>query len=525
MDGVFAIAMTLLVLDLRLPAAHAEDNGALWHQLTGLAPQFAAYALSFTMLATFWLALHALLRLCGSSDRHLMWACCAFLFFVTTLPFTASVLADHTRLALAVGLYWLNLAMLGAGLAWVLTHVVRAGLADDDNRHGLVLVRRRLVLAQTLYAIAALVALLSPQAATGALTVLRALAAAAMAGVSRSVAGLTPGYFAFVMATGIVALALRLDGFALPALVLLALAAAGYAVLVALNVWRLTAYREDVLDDFRDPRRAFGFFAFVAGTNVLGVGAGSEGWFTVTAVLLAVRGRGVVAARLRRAVDRGAGQGRTPVARRRERDVVRLGRGQPVGGGRCGDAGTGRRGRAAGARRARRGVVVARLLPLRRVRGVRGAAAPALPSRPARARPVVLGRHGRARDHRGGGLADRRDDRRARGDRDPRARRRSRGDVLVVRDVADPGAGRRRLVAAPGEARAAALRAGLWSAIFPLGMYAVASISLGRADRLPLVESIGLGWVWVVLVAWAAVFAAMVTHLWRAVSPSASSAP
>src|SRR3546814_6405791 len=43
----------------------------------------------------------------------------------------------------------------------------------------------------------------------------------------------------------------------------------------------------------------------------------------------------------------------------------------------------------------------------------------------------------------------------------------------------------------------------LWSIIFPLGMYAVASMSLGRADHLPLVASIGEVWVWVAITAWA----------------------
>jgi tellurite resistance protein TehA-like permease len=49
----------------------------------------------------------------------------------------------------------------------------------------------------------------------------------------------------------------------------------------------------------------------------------------------------------------------------------------------------------------------------------------------------------------------------------------------------------------------------LWSMIFPLGMYAVAGIYLGRADRLPIVEWIGSSWLWVALGAWAIVFTAM----------------
>lgn len=54
-----------------------------------------------------------------------------------------------------------------------------------------------------------------------------------------------------------------------------------------------------------------------------------------------------------------------------------------------------------------------------------------------------------------------------------------------------------------------------WSVVFPLGMYAVAGIHLGRADDLPIVVLVGAAWLWVVLSAWAAVFTAMLVHLAR----------
>jgi len=160
-DGVFAIAMTLLVLDLRLPESRANDDHELWSQLIGLGPQFAAFLLSFTMLGTFWLAEHTFLDRCTRSDRTLAWICVLYLFFVSTLPFSASTLAEHVDLAVAVGLYWANLTGLGATLAWQLWHVQRAGMVDD--RESITLVRRRLVLAQGMYAAAALVSLASPQ--------------------------------------------------------------------------------------------------------------------------------------------------------------------------------------------------------------------------------------------------------------------------------------------------------------------------------------------------------------------------
>ena len=170
-DGVFAVAMTLLVLDLRLPTVPAKTDVQLWSQLSGLLPQFVAYALSFTLLGTFWLAQHTLLAQLNGSDRHQTWAGLIFLFFVTTLPFTASVLASHVNLRLAVGLYWLNLLMLGVGIGWQILHARRADLFVDPDAYRLIW--RRLVLAQILYAVAAAVAFLSPPAAVLALAVVQ----------------------------------------------------------------------------------------------------------------------------------------------------------------------------------------------------------------------------------------------------------------------------------------------------------------------------------------------------------------
>jgi tellurite resistance protein TehA-like permease len=57
----------------------------------------------------------------------------------------------------------------------------------------------------------------------------------------------------------------------------------------------------------------------------------------------------------------------------------------------------------------------------------------------------------------------------------------------------------------------------LWSIIFPLGMYAVAGIYLGRADHLPVVEAVGRIELWVAFVAWLLVLVAMVAHVARTV--------
>ncbi|MFV0405680.1 MAG: tellurite resistance/C4-dicarboxylate transporter family protein [Propioniciclava sp.] len=108
--------------------------------------------------------------------------------------------------------------------------------------------------------------------------------------LARSIEGLTPGYFAVVMATGIISLGLKLNGDDALSWLMLYICAIAYGILVLLTIVRIIWYRAAMVDDFMDPRRAFGFFTFVAGTNVLGARLGAEGYYGATGVLLAVAG-------------------------------------------------------------------------------------------------------------------------------------------------------------------------------------------------------------------------------------------
>lgn len=168
-DGVFAVAMTLLVLDVRVPLGIAHTDRGLRDSLTQLGPSLAAYLLSFTMLGTFWLAQHTLLGLCSRTDRTLTWLQVAYLFVVTLLPFSASVLADYVAVAVAVGVYWLNILLLGLALAAASTYIVRNKLFEASDIVKLTIFRRRIIVAQAAYGIAALICLLNTYASVAAL--------------------------------------------------------------------------------------------------------------------------------------------------------------------------------------------------------------------------------------------------------------------------------------------------------------------------------------------------------------------
>src|SRR5882757_5048163 len=91
-DGVFAVAMTLLVLDLHVPAAeavHSEQD--LWTVLGHLAPRLVVYLMSFLTLGIFWVGQQTQLNNLARGDRDLAWINLGFLFGISLMPFSTSL--------------------------------------------------------------------------------------------------------------------------------------------------------------------------------------------------------------------------------------------------------------------------------------------------------------------------------------------------------------------------------------------------------------------------------------------------
>ena len=108
------------------------------------------------------------------------------------------------------------------------------------------------------------------------------------AGVREAVRTLHPGYFALVMATGIVSIGMQYRGAYALSVVLLWIAGIAYAWLITLTVIRVIGFRREFLDDLTDPRRGFGMFTFVAATDVVGARLTVDGHYVPAFVLLAV---------------------------------------------------------------------------------------------------------------------------------------------------------------------------------------------------------------------------------------------
>jgi len=121
-DGVFAIAMTLLVLELHVPLKqwiHSETD--LFVQIHKLGPKFLSYFLSFLILGIFWVGHNGQYAFIKQIDRELLWINILFLLFISLVPFTTALLGEFIGFKLAVWIYWLNLLLIGFTLLlnWV----------------------------------------------------------------------------------------------------------------------------------------------------------------------------------------------------------------------------------------------------------------------------------------------------------------------------------------------------------------------------------------------------------------------
>jgi uncharacterized membrane protein len=140
-DGVLAVAITLLVLDLKLQGPGGAPVGT---QLREKWPSFAAYVVSFFFIGIIWVNHHALLALAKRVDRVLLFYNLALLMFVTTIPFTTATLAEFLRdndanARWAVALYGVSMEGMAITFTLLLRRMIKAGLlhhpvtADEER--------------------------------------------------------------------------------------------------------------------------------------------------------------------------------------------------------------------------------------------------------------------------------------------------------------------------------------------------------------------------------------------------------
>jgi uncharacterized membrane protein len=126
-DGVFAVAMTLLVFGFK-----AEGTGpfGLHLHLPRLWPQLLSYILSFVIVGVYWVAHHTLFHFVVKANRRLLWLNNLFLMTIAFLPFPASLLGQYSSSQESIVLYGCTLIIANTTLTLTWVYASRAGLLD-----------------------------------------------------------------------------------------------------------------------------------------------------------------------------------------------------------------------------------------------------------------------------------------------------------------------------------------------------------------------------------------------------------
>jgi uncharacterized membrane protein len=157
-DGIFGVAMTLLLLELHVPAKELiRSEGDLRGALAALAPQLLVYLMSFLTLGIFWVGQQTELNHLERSERHFTWIHLAFLFSVTLMPFSTRLLTEFINFRTALVAYWANILLLGALLYLSWGRATHASLIKSDTLPEVpAAICRRILIAQSFYAFGAL---------------------------------------------------------------------------------------------------------------------------------------------------------------------------------------------------------------------------------------------------------------------------------------------------------------------------------------------------------------------------------
>jgi uncharacterized membrane protein len=168
-DGIFAVAMTLLVLDLHTPnrqSIYSERD--LFLALGAMGPQLITCLMSFLTLTIFWNGQQAEINRFARADRHVTWMNMAFLCAISVLPFSTRLLAEFIGYRTALLCYWGNIVVPGFVLYGIWRYACHHGLVKEDVTYDVrCAIERRILVAQALYAAGAAMCLLNTYVSIG----------------------------------------------------------------------------------------------------------------------------------------------------------------------------------------------------------------------------------------------------------------------------------------------------------------------------------------------------------------------
>jgi uncharacterized membrane protein len=165
-DGVFAIVMTILVLEITVPQiSHSETAIELPKQLLELWPVIQSYGTSFIILGFFWIAHDYQFHYVKRANRTFLWITIFYLMFIAFVPFSTSLIGEYGDQQISVIIYAVNISIIGFWeyIRWKYATKDHQLVDSDLNRTFITKMSRRFLLGPTIYLIAVAISFVSTQ--------------------------------------------------------------------------------------------------------------------------------------------------------------------------------------------------------------------------------------------------------------------------------------------------------------------------------------------------------------------------
>jgi uncharacterized membrane protein len=172
-DGVFGVAITLLVIDIRVPSfGHEPTNSEMWLALGAIGSKLLIFAISFIMIGFFWIGHHLIFWSIERSNRILMWVNLVFLFPIVCLPAATALVGEYPKNGTAATVYVAVVVSTALLLDLVWWYASSSGLISSAMKPESVMAQhRRLLLVTLIMVVAGCIAPFFPQFAIGAMLV------------------------------------------------------------------------------------------------------------------------------------------------------------------------------------------------------------------------------------------------------------------------------------------------------------------------------------------------------------------
>lgn len=123
-DAVFAIAITLLAIEIKLPELEGRPtDGQVWEQMVRLIPKFIGFLTGFAVIALYWMAHHRIFRFLRNYDSKLLWLNLLFLLFIVLMPFSSGLFSSYATVKAPFTIYAANIVFAALAQVWLMRYL------------------------------------------------------------------------------------------------------------------------------------------------------------------------------------------------------------------------------------------------------------------------------------------------------------------------------------------------------------------------------------------------------------------